>query len=96
MSAGTEYADAGFVIASSYRTTVLERLSESPATPSTIAEDTPISIAHVSRALQELRERDYAELLVPEERHKGRIYGATDRGVEAAQKVRELNGGDNA
>lgn len=96
MSADTDYADAGFVISSGYRTTVLERLVESPAMPSTIAEETPIEIAHVSRALQELRERDYVELLVPEERKKGRIYGATQRGEQAAEKVAELNGGDDA
>lgn len=96
MSADTDYADAGFVVASDYRRIVLESLVESPATPSTIAERTPVSIQHVSRALQELREEDCAELLVPEERRKGRIYGLTDRGREAADKVAELNGGDDA
>ena len=71
-----------FVIRSQYRVAVLERLAEGPATPSRIAADKDIAIAHVSRALGGLREgeRDMVELLVSEEQKKGRVYGITDRG----------------
>lgn len=96
MSADTDYADAGFVISSSYRTIVLQRLVEAPATPSAIAKETGIDIAHVSRALQELREKDCVELLVPEDRKKGRIYGPAERGREAAETVERMNGGESA
>lgn len=70
--------DVGFVISSCYRIDVLERLDDGPATPTQIAADAKRPVAHVSRALQELRERSLVELLVPEDRTKGRVYGITD------------------
>lgn len=71
-----------FVIRSQYRVAVVERLVEGPATPSRIAADKDIAIAHVSRALSGLREDDrgMVELLVSEDQKKGRVYGITDRG----------------
>lgn len=72
----------GFIISSRYRILSLERLSESPAPPSQIAEDADVGIAHVSRALQDLKEKGLIDLLVPEERKKGRVYGITDEGRE--------------
>jgi DNA-binding transcriptional ArsR family regulator len=72
----------GYVISSQYRVAVLSRLADSPATPSRIAEDTDIAVTHVSRALGGFRDRGLVELLVPEERKKGRVYGITERGRE--------------
>jgi DNA-binding MarR family transcriptional regulator len=72
----------GYVISSQYRVAVLSRLAESPATPSRIADDSDIAVTHVSRALSGFRDRDLVELLVPEERKKGRVYGITERGRE--------------
>lgn len=91
-----DYEDAGYVVASGYRQRVLAYLADGPATPSTIADETPIAIAHVSRALGELREREYVKLLVPEKRKKGRIYGITEKGEQAAAAVAEMNGGESA
>lgn len=76
----SEWDDVSYVISSRYRIATLNRLSESPATPSRIAEDTDLSVAHVSRALQELRDHELTELLVSENRKKGRVYGITDHG----------------
>lgn len=45
-----------FVVASTYRTTVPNRLMSGPATPSIIADDAEIALSYVSRALTELRE----------------------------------------
>lgn len=73
----------GYVISSDHRTLVLGRLSEGPATPTQIAADVDLAATHVSRALNSLRERDLVELLVPEERRKGRVYGITEKGSEA-------------
>lgn len=70
----------GFVISSQYRVVVLDRLADGPATPSGIAEDKDIEIAAVSHALASLRERELVELLVSEDRRKGRVYGITDSG----------------
>lgn len=76
-----------YIISSQYRVAVLRRLSESPATPSRIANDSDLGIAHVSRALQGLRERDLVELLVSEERRKGRVYGITEEGQQAWETI---------
>lgn len=77
----------GHVISSRYRTAVLGRLADSPATPSRISEDTGIAVTHVSRSLRALRERGLVELLVPEERRKGRVYGITEEGREAWELI---------
>ncbi|ACV10655.1 transcription regulator [Halorhabdus utahensis DSM 12940] len=85
----SDWDEIGYVVSSKYRVKVLQRLSESPAPPSTIAEDTGCAVSHISRALQDLRDRNLVELLVPESRKKGRIYGMTDRGQDVWEIIRE-------
>ncbi|WP_254270987.1 winged helix-turn-helix domain-containing protein [Haloarcula marina] len=80
-----------YVISSRYRIATLQRLSEGPATPSLIADETDLSIAHVSRALQELRDNDLVRLLVSEDRRKGRVYGITDAGLDVWQTIETEN-----
>lgn len=87
----TDWDEVSYVISSSYRVGVLGRLADGPATPSRIAEDTDCSIAHVSRALRGLRDRDLVDLLVSEERQKGRVYGITDRGREIWETIEAQN-----
>lgn len=82
-----DWEGVGFVVSSRYRLIVLRRLAEGPASPSTIATDADVAISHVSRALTELRERSLVELLVPEPRKKGRIYGLTDEGETVWEQV---------
>lgn len=86
----TAWDDASFVISSGYREDVLARLATSPATPTQLAVETEIALPHVSRALRELREQSLVELLVTEERRKGRIYGLTDRGAEISVLIDEM------
>src|SRR6056297_561832 len=81
----SDWDDVSFVISSQYRIAVLRRLSDGPATPSRIADDADLGIAHISRALQGLRERDLVELLVSEDRRKGRVYGITELGGQVAK-----------
>jgi len=69
-----------FVISSRYRIITLRRLSTGPATPSQIAQEASVGIPHVSRALQELRDRELVDLLVSDDRRKGRVYGLTEQG----------------
>jgi DNA-binding transcriptional ArsR family regulator len=78
----------GYVISSDHRTMVLGRLSDGPATPTQIASDVDLSVTHVSRALSSLRDRELVELLVPEDRRKGRVYGITDQGTEAWETIK--------
>lgn len=75
-----DWNEVSFVISSQYRTLAMSRLAEGPATPSQIATDVDVGIAHISRALQELRDRSLVTLLVSEERRKGRVYGLTEHG----------------
>lgn len=82
-----EWEDIGFVISSGYRIAVMRRLADGPATPSQMAEDSDRSISHISRALHSLRDRDLVDLLVPEQRKKGRIYDLTDRGQEVWDQI---------
>lgn len=83
--------EVSYVISSSYRVTVLQRLADSPATPSRIAADTDRPITHVSRALQGLREHGLVDLLVSEERQKGRVYGITEHGETVWQTIEAQN-----
>jgi DNA-binding transcriptional ArsR family regulator len=86
-----EWDVIGFVISSDYRVIVLKRLAEGPTTPSQIASDADIGIAHVSRALKELRDRELVELLVPEDRKKGRVYGITSEGTNIWAEIESQN-----
>lgn len=82
-----EWDEIGYVISSRYRVTVLKQLADGPATPSRIASESQLSIAHISRALGELRDRSLVRLLVPEERKKGRVYGVTEKGAEIWEQI---------
>lgn len=89
MSQQIDYDSVSFVISSSYRETVVEALSEQSQTPSEINQrNGEPGIAHVSRALNELREKKLVELLVSEDTKKGRIYGLTEDGEAVAEEVK--------
>lgn len=78
--ASEDWEAVTFVRASQYRESVVRRLASSPAILTTIAADTELCLTHVSRTLGRLRTRSLVELLVADDRRKGRIYGLTDRG----------------
>ena len=80
-----------YVISSRYRVAVLRQLAKTPAAPRSIADSTDIAITNVSRVLRELRERSLVELLVPEERKKGRVYGITDEGMAVWERIQSEN-----
>jgi DNA-binding HxlR family transcriptional regulator len=86
-----DWDEIGFVISSQYRVAVLRRLSSTPSTPSQIAKEADCSIAHISRALHELREKELVELLVSEERRKGRVYGITETGQAIWEQIQTEN-----
>lgn len=79
---------AGYITSSRYRRAVCEYLyANGPSLPSEIAGETDMAQPHVSRALSELRDRDAVELLVPESQQKGRLYGLTDEGLSALDRL---------
>lgn len=66
-----------FVVESSNRVAVLERLVEGPADVSTIATDQPVGTASAESASEELRDEGLVELLVTDDE---RAYGLTAKG----------------
>lgn len=80
-----------YVISSQYRVETMKRLSDGPATPSLIANDQEMDIAHISRALQELKQSELVTLLVSEDRKKGRVYGITERGRSVWETIQQRN-----
>jgi len=76
-----------FVIGSQPRALVLSQLANGPTTPSRIAAAEDIEFASVSHALTDLCDRGLVELLVPEERNKGRIYGLTETGEDIFHQI---------
>jgi DNA-binding MarR family transcriptional regulator len=71
------------------REATLTQLTAGTSTPSQIAAASEMDVAHVSRALSDLRERSLVALLVSEDRKKGRIYRITDRGIEITNLIKE-------
>lgn len=86
-----DWDHVSFVISSRYRVATLQRLASGPATPSQVANDADVRITHVSRALQELRERDLVDLLVSDDRKKGRVYGLNETGREVWETIEAEN-----
>lgn len=86
-----EWNEVSFVISSRYRIVVLRRLDTGRATPSQIASDADVGIAHVSRALKGLQEKGLVELLVSEDRKKGRVYGLTTDGQDIWETIENEN-----
>lgn len=78
-----------FTLSSHYRVGTVASLADAPNTPTKVSDDTGIATAHVSRALQELADEELVELLVSEDRKKGRIYGLTERGETVADMLDE-------
>jgi DNA-binding MarR family transcriptional regulator len=92
----SDWDDVGYVISSRYRVAVMRELSNGPRTPTKIAEGCDTGIANVSRALQGLREHSLVELLVSEDRKKGRVYGFTERGDRIWQQIDSQNLADQS
>ena len=86
-----DWDEISFVISSRYRLLALRRLAKGPATPSQIASDAEVGIAHVSRALQHLRDETLVDLLVSDDRKKGRVYGLTEEGRDVWETIEEEN-----
>jgi len=87
MSTEIDYDKVSFVISSKSREETIIALTGGFKTPSEIAERSEVSISHVSRALSSLRERELVELLVDEDRKKGRLYGLTEMGDVVGEAV---------
>lgn len=77
------WAEYGYVIASKYRTAVVKALLDCPRTPKQISERSGISIAHTSRTLKELLQKELVTCVNPQA-SKGRVYKLTEKGMQIA------------
>ncbi|MFB6209517.1 MAG: MarR family transcriptional regulator [Candidatus Nanohaloarchaea archaeon] len=80
-----EWSDVSFVKRSEQRRKALGSLEEE-LMPSEIAKITGMHQSHVSRALNELREKNMVELLNPDDKH-GRLYRRTGKGEKIIEKL---------
>jgi len=78
----------GFVIASDHRTRVVLSLYKHPKTPAQISNETGLAMAHVSRVLKELTERNVVTCLTPNVL-KGKVFSLTDEGGSVAKIIVE-------
>lgn len=84
---GDNWDLVAYVTSSKYRMAIVESLTESPRRPSDVD---GFDVAHISRAMNELRDKGVIDLLVSEDVKKGRYYGLTDQGVEIAEQIEGL------
>lgn len=85
----TDYDAVAHVTTSGYRRQVLKALADDVLTPKEIEKETGIHLNHVSRTLGELKEYDLIELVVDEDRKKGRYHEITEKGEEVLSVVQE-------
>jgi len=86
----TDYDNLSLVTRSQYRREVVQELADRAKTPRQITDDVDHDgLAHISRALQTLRDAGLVELLVSEDTKKGRYYGLTEAGEEIVDELEE-------
>lgn len=76
----------GFVVSSPRRKSIVQTLIESPMTPKELAEESDISLSHVSNLLNGLSDEDIVVCVNPE-RKRGRVYRLTEIGSKVGQKI---------
>lgn len=79
--------DAGYVLASKYRTAAMLELQSGPATPSQVAREREAHGTHIAAAMRDLRDDGLVELRVSEDRHKHKIQALTDHGEAVAEAL---------
>ena len=72
---------------SSYRCNVMKAIGEDVKIPSEIVKDSNIIASHISRILNELKQKELVEC-INEEARKGRLYRLTDKGMEVYKILR--------
>ena len=75
-----------YVQKSSYRKKVLQTIGTDVKMPKEISEESGILQNHISNVLKQLRDKDLVECINPEVR-KGRLYRASDEGIEVLKKL---------
>lgn len=84
----TKWDDVSFVVSSSYRKRVLEKL-DTPKTPSTLSREANINKTHISKTLSELESRGLVQCLT-KNAVKGKLYTISEYGKEILKEVLKL------
>ena len=84
----TKWDDVSYLISSSYRKRVIEKL-QSPTSPSKLSKELNINKTHISRALSELEKKNMIKCLTPNAT-KGRLYIISDYGKEILEEAGKL------
>ncbi|MHA1195169.1 MAG: ArsR family transcriptional regulator [Promethearchaeota archaeon] len=81
------WTEVGYVLASKYREIIIKKLSKKNYLPSMLAKETNFQLAHISRALRELKDKNLVKCL-NENSKKGKIYALTEYGKEVAKLIK--------
>lgn len=76
----------GYVEISTYRTKVLKAIGNNVKIPSQIAKDSGIRINHISKILNELKNKQLIKC-INEEAYKGRLYKLTETGKQILEMI---------
>jgi len=82
------WEDAGILKASPSRLKILELVSKRPMTPKEIAQQSKLHLSQVSRGIKEMEKRNMVKCMTPSLK-RGRIYSATEKGMEALRIARK-------
>lgn len=88
MNDSKDYDLIGFVLASTYRLSIVKELKEGYLTPKQLSQKIDKPLSHTSKTLKELREKGLVACKTPQKR-KGRIYDLTETGEKVYQEIRE-------
>lgn len=80
--------EIGYIMASKYRTIVIEKLSIKNYMPSTLAKETKFQLSHISRALKELTGKKLT-ICLNEKSKKGKIYTLTEFGRKLSNIIKK-------
>ncbi|MDR0912677.1 MAG: MarR family transcriptional regulator [Methanobrevibacter sp.] len=82
------YKDISFLKAGQYRMKVILDINDKIKTPKDISKSAEIPMRETSRALSELKKRDFV-IVLDESAKKGRLYKLTNKGKEAFKIIKE-------
>ena len=80
----------GYVMASTYRLSVIQYIGNGVKIPSDIARTIGVRTNHISNVLSDLKEKGLVVCL-NENAHKGRLYKNTEMSLEILKYLKEMN-----
>lgn len=82
----------GYVMASTYRLSVIQYIGNGVKIPSDIARKIGVRINHISNVLSDLKDHGLV-ICLNENAHKGRLYKNTELSLEILKYLNQMGGG---